>query len=176
MRQIRTQHTGPDVAHGQRTAPDTPKDKSDLANIDIGTISVDLRVVGPQHGRVDAVIGHDLVAGVTSLDDVGRLAVLALVAKAEDLIGLEVVAGSVNLRVRDRELVTESVKVNNMRQGAERTRRVRGDVLFGRDGIANIARLDGVGARAISSSHGGYTRRSSVPTTLVNLHCGGNIR
>lgn len=83
------------------------REKSHLADVDVGAVGVDLRVVGHEHGGVDAVRGDDLVAGIAALDDVGRLAVLALVAQADALAGLEVVAGAVDLGVRHRELVAK---------------------------------------------------------------------
>ena len=76
-----------------------------LADVDVGAARVDLRVVRPEEGRVDAVVGDDLVAGVAALDDVRRRAVLADVAEADALAGLQVVALAVDGRVHDRELV-----------------------------------------------------------------------
>ena len=40
---------------------------ANLSDIDIVALSVDLRVIGPKHGSVDAVSGHDIVAGVIFL-------------------------------------------------------------------------------------------------------------
>ena len=146
--------------------------KSHLADVHVGAVGVDLRVVSPEHGGVDGVVGDDLVAGVAALDDVGRLAVLALVAQAEALAGLEVVTGAVDLRVCHRELVAKACGSVHGSGRGRGTRRVRGDVLVGRDAVTDIAILDGVGARTVGGG-GGCTCHLSTSTMSRDLHGGG---
>jgi len=54
-----------------------------LANVYIGAVRVDLRVVHVEDGRVNIEVGRDLFTGIVSLHDVSRRAVLASVADAD---------------------------------------------------------------------------------------------
>ena len=56
-----------------------------LANIDVGTVAVDVGIVRPQHGSVETVGRHDTVTDIVRLNNVGRLAVIAGGTKAEVL-------------------------------------------------------------------------------------------
>lgn len=76
-------------------------DAKNLANVNVGAVLVDLRVVGTEGGRVQAVGGLEPLARVVGLDDVGLLAVRASVAEADNLADLEVLAGLVNGGVVD---------------------------------------------------------------------------
>lgn len=76
-----------------------------LADVEVVALRVELRVEVVEDGRVEAVGLRDVVAGVAELDDVRGAAVLALVAEAERLARLEVVALRVDGRVHDRKLV-----------------------------------------------------------------------
>lgn len=46
-------------------------ERTNLANVDVGALAVDVRVVRPQHGRVDAEGACDGVADVTAFHNVG---------------------------------------------------------------------------------------------------------
>jgi hypothetical protein len=82
-----------------------PTEGTNLADVDISAVGVDLGVVRHEQGRVDAVDGSDVVACVALLNDVSRRAVLAGVSETEALADLEVVARLVDPGVHDRELV-----------------------------------------------------------------------
>jgi hypothetical protein len=56
---------------------------TNLANVDVGALWVDLRVVQVKDGGVDFEVRHDLVASIVSSNDIGCRAVLAKVPKAE---------------------------------------------------------------------------------------------
>jgi hypothetical protein len=56
-----------------------------LSHVDVGTVGVDVGVVRPEHGCIDAISLHDVVADVTILDNVNLLAILVGGAEAEFL-------------------------------------------------------------------------------------------
>ena len=60
-----------------------------------------------------------------------------------------------------------------MGDGKARTRRVRGDVLSGRDAVTDVARLDGVRARTVGGGNG-CACRMSVWRAWQDLHGGGH--
>jgi hypothetical protein len=96
----------------------------DLANVDVVARLVNLRVVGVQNGLVQSVRSSNSLAGVVSLNDVSRAAVLLFVAQTDRVAWNEVGASIINnTTVDSRELVGR-------------------DVLCGTDAVANIALLD----------------------------------
>ena len=111
---VRDQHTPPAHGYKQRIKYEKRRknqcqeirgEKTNLADVDVGAVCVDLRVVRVEHRRVDAVVLHNLLTGVTAPDDVSGGAVLAFPAEAEFLADLEVVARRVNAGVHNGELV-----------------------------------------------------------------------
>lgn len=88
----------------------------------------------------------NVVAGVAELHDIGSIAVLAFPAETDTGIRLEIVARGINdTLVDDGKLVARGESVFCART---RPRNSRRDVLCGRDAVANIAILHGVGTRA----------------------------
>jgi len=82
---------------------------NDLADIEVRALGIQLRVVRPQKGRVDAECSHDAAAGITRDNDVDVGAVGSGGTKAEILANFEVVASIVDRWVQDRELVGRGV-------------------------------------------------------------------
>lgn len=81
--------------------------KAHLANVDVGALRVDLRVVEVQHGGVDTSSRRDVVATLVGGDDVGGGAVLALPAETDGRVGQQVVAAGVDETiVHDGKLVS----------------------------------------------------------------------
>jgi hypothetical protein len=61
------------------------KATTNLARVDVGAISINIRVVGEQNGRGDIGLRCDIRAGASGLDDGDGGAVLANEAEADDL-------------------------------------------------------------------------------------------
>lgn len=78
---------------------------TNLANVQVRAVCVDVGVVGVEYGGVDALRRGDNVACIVWSNDVGGLAVLAGSAKAKHLTGHEVVTALVDdLLVHSSEL------------------------------------------------------------------------
>jgi len=67
---------------GRRDLDDLGSAK-DLANINVGAVAVDLRVVHLENGGVDTSSARDVCASIIGLDNVSGYAVLASITKAE---------------------------------------------------------------------------------------------
>lgn len=82
-------------------------DKADtnLADVYVGTVRVDLRVIQVKDGGVDFEVGDDLVTGVARRNDQSFPAVLARVAKAEGGSWHEVCTGWVDGGINRGELI-----------------------------------------------------------------------
>jgi len=103
-----------------------------LANVDVGAISVDLGVVEAEDGAVHAEGLNNLLAGVIGLNFISLLAVFALGSEADFLTDLQVAAFSVHTgEVDSGELVGRSVVCS-------------GDL------VAVILLLNGVGTSTVS--------------------------
>ena len=81
-----------------------------LADVHVVAVCVELRVVLVENGGVHAVGLGNVIAGCIGDDDVGRRAVGAYVAEAEDLTRLEIVTTGVDARVDLRKLVAAEGK------------------------------------------------------------------
>lgn len=77
-----------------------------LANIQIITWTVNLRVIVHQYGGVDAMSAGNTEAVVIGLDDICLVAVRAQETKAQDFTNSEVRALRVDLWVRDGQLIS----------------------------------------------------------------------
>jgi len=62
----------------------------DLSHVDVGAVGVDVGVVGPEHGSIDAISLHDIVADVTVRYNMNLVAVLVGSAEAEVLADSQV--------------------------------------------------------------------------------------
>jgi len=111
-------------------------DAKNLADVNVRALRINLRVVEREQRAVDGVRGCDVFAGVIRTDDIRCLAILAGGAKAEGVSRDEVAAGRVDGRV-------------------DRCKLICGDVICGRDTVADVTLHDGVRARAVCCCHGG---------------------
>jgi len=119
------------VGDGRRA--DFVTNAKNFADVDVGAFFVDLGVVAVEDGAVDTVVVPDSAASIALLDDVGVRAILSFGGEADGIANNEVAAGFIDL-----------ASVNS-------TQLVRGDVVCGRDAVADVTGLDGVGARAFCS-------------------------
>ena len=109
--QTRSQRKGPRTQQVSLLLRSPCSTTTNLANVDVGAVAVNLGVVVVEDGRVDIVRGLNSLARVTTLDDVGVLAVFAVVTEAKDLIDLQVGASSIDRRVHSRQLVPMECRV-----------------------------------------------------------------
>lgn len=140
-----------DAGYGGRT--DAIADAEHLAEIDVGALGVDLRVVAVEDGAVDTVVVPDSAAGVAVGDGVGVGAVFTFGSEADGLAGDEVAAGRVDLA------------------GVHSSQLVGGHIVCGRDAVANVAFLDSVGASASSSKGHLCNAGNGKKAGGVSEHC-----
>jgi len=113
---------------------------NDLIDVQVGAITVQLRVVVEKRGEINAVsLGH-LVASVIWLDLIYRLAVFALFRQAQPLSRHEIRTHRVDLRIQNDELI-------------------EGNVLGLTYRVTNITSLDGIVMLARMSENGRERRR-----------------
>jgi len=75
---------------------DYVRNAEDLANVYIGTLVVNLRVVRVEKGGINSSLGLDAIAGISITDGVGRSAVFSRHSKTDGLAWLEVSTGRVD--------------------------------------------------------------------------------
>lgn len=79
---------------------------TNLANVEVAAVSIELGVVLVQHSGVGAVGRRDVFTIIVGLNDVGGSAVVVLGAKAEHVAWHEVVTGAVDhTAVHDSKLI-----------------------------------------------------------------------
>jgi hypothetical protein len=122
-----------------------------LANVDVLAISINLGVVRKENGRVQLVVGSDLFASVSALDNVGAGAVLASISKAD--LGARNKVGALfvdDTGVDCEELVTVEREAElAMGHVVKECIYARRSVRSGRNTVADFARLNGVLPRAV---------------------------
>lgn len=79
---------------------------TNLSNVDVGTLIIDLGVVHIQDGSVESMVSSNLVACVIKNDDVSRRTVLAPISKADGVAGYKIRASRIySSSVDSRQLI-----------------------------------------------------------------------